>query len=987
MANLPTPGEILCGFTTTETGIIQMLGARTVEFFHGFSGARLLYIQNDDPELGFNIIYRTPQFDESDANHILEHLLLCSCPKYPSRDVFFDMDSKSYATFMNGITDNAYTCYPICSQSENQLLRLTDVTLCCMEEPDGLTNRNFFLREGIRFELESPESPLVMQGTVLNEDLGHLTDLQENADSHMARALYPGLTAANLLGRAHLHYREVTFEKVKDVFDRCYNYSNCLIILYGNMDLHRMLSFLDREHLSRYPSRNVSLLPLMTQETPGGYTEVLAESPAYKGSDPEEASIIDYAIDLSHCSQEELIWWDLTADMLDNETSVFHELTKKAGLNRVLEVYVNSALAKPALTFRLHNGDAGERGALKRCAIQTLEALSLHGIPRELFLAAAKENRMTDLLTREAPHLGFSLSEEIGRYWSLTGKTDYFSLYEQASGQFSHDEGQSIIRRLAANALTPEASALVVTTPAPGLAEQLEREKALFLREKKAGMTTEEIRRLMTETAKFRKWNMEEKANMDFLIQPEELPLPEETPFFYKKDQEGITYYLSPAPAGAIGSYQLFFDLSGIPAEDWNYLTIYQLLLTELDTKRFSSMQQKNLEQSLLHDCTFDELYPGYESGENHHPMLSVFWYALTEDFEQSLDFLLDIMGKSDYEDMGTIIRILDKYTPDYDQSKAENAPSLAYSLAESYIRQDSRFRYLLNSPEVYYFLKDTCKRLKRDSEFCGFVAEKLRSIARGILNRNRLVFLAAAEDGNLEEILQVAARQLGRLAKGRSETIDVPETVAGEPVTSTLFLPPHPRRIAACVDSPSQEIRLLGDFRGNPDFKGRYLPFLLAAGDKYLKPAIRYSGGAYDSGIDFLLPAGYFTLWSTADPQIASTVEIFQNTGAQLAALPISDEDLKGYILSAYAQSLPPSGMLSSRMRAMRRDLMGIDTVHLNEMISDIKKSSLADQADAARVIDQLLKKGPLSVVGNETPIIENKALFDKIMHVRRRG
>ena len=46
-----------------------------------------------------------------------------------------------------------------------------------------------------------------------------------------------------------------------------------------------------------------------------------------------------------------------------------------------------------------------------------------------------------------------------------------------------------------------------------------------------------------------------------------------------------------------------------------------------------------------------------------------------------------------------------------------------------------------------------------------------------------------------------------------------------------------------------------MGDFHGNPGFKGRYLPFLMAAADKYLKPAIRYQGGAYDSGIDFYIP------------------------------------------------------------------------------------------------------------------------------------
>ena len=131
------------------------------------------------------------------------------------------------------------------------------------------------------------------------------------------------------------------------------------------------------------------------------------------------------------------------------------------------------------------------------------------------------------------------------------------------------------------------------------------------------------------------------------------------------------------------------------------------MLLTELDTRRFCVEQQKNMEQEYLYDCTFDELYPDADAGENSRPMMSVVWSGLTEDFEISLDFLLELMRNGNYEDRETISQVIEKYLPDYDLSKSENGPSLAYSLAERYIRQDSRFRFQLNSPEIYHFLKE----------------------------------------------------------------------------------------------------------------------------------------------------------------------------------------------------------------------------------------------------------------------------------------
>ncbi len=973
MALLPNTGEAISGFTISQKGRISMLGAETVEFIHSVSGARLLYIQADDRELGFNLIYRTPQFDESDACHMLEHLLLCSSKKYPSRDIFFDMDCKSYATFMNGITDNAYTCYPVCTQSENQLLQLMDVFLSCMEEPEALEDKHFFLREGLRLELEAPQGPLSMNGTVLEEDWGHLTDLLEQADSHMAHALYPGLLAANLLGRAHLHYPQVSYDKICSVYERCYHYSNCLIVLYGKMDYRRVLEFLDKEHLSLYPAQKPSLLPLFSEPSPTGFHEVLAQSPAYTGSDSRQASVIDYAVDLSVCSWKELIWWDLTAEMLDNETSVWHSFALEEGLNHVMEVYVDSAASKPSLKFRLHNADAKERSSFLRCIRRALSHTALHGVSSALYEASLKENQMQDLLTREAPHLAFNLSEEIGRYWSLTGKTDYFPLYDEALREFMADTSQSILRSLASRVMEPENSALVVTSPVPGLAEALEAERETWLAKKLADMTASEIQELIQSTQDFKQWNQSEKTNMDFLIAPKELPEPEPEPDFTVQLSDDITCYLSPAPCGFLGSFQLFFDLSAIPQEDWDYLTLYQMLLTELDTERFSVQQQKNLEQSLLHDCTFDELCP--DTGKENHPMMSVFWYSLSEDFEQSLDFLLDIMENARYSQTETIIRILDKYSPDYDQSKADNASSLAYSLAEGCIRQDSRFRYLLNSPRIYGFLKTVRRKLEEETGYSEFLNQKLTSIARTILNRNHLVFMAAASPDTLKAVFPAALKRLKRLPLLPEEAFFLPA------------LPSQAAKTAACVDAPSQEIRMLGDFKNEPAFRGRFLPFLLAAGDRYIKPEVRYRGKAYDSGVDFLLPAGYFTLWSTADSDVKTTIDIFRNAGERLGSLPISAQDLRGYILSAYAQALPPMGLLNTRMRAMRRHMAGVCPKALYDMISDIKNSSLSDQKEAAQIINQLLKNGPVSVVGNAAAIMEQKELFDQILHIRSMG
>ncbi len=1002
MITLPEKGKEIFGYKVMDQTTVSMLGARMTELSHIGSGARVLYVENDDRELGFNLIYRTPQLDQSDSNHILEHLMLCSCSRYPSRDIFFDMDSKSYSTFMNGLTDNTYTCYPVCSQSEDQLLKIMDVFLCCMEEPDALKEDYFFRREALRYELESENDDLSLEGTVFNEDWGHLTDIQENADSFMAETLYEGQTASHLLGRAHFHYKDISFGRIRERFETFYRYSNCLIVLYGKMDIRRVLHFLDKEHLSRFPVTagvlDHDLLSYFHEPVKPGFFRRQAESPAYEGNPGNNNAIIDYGIDLSGCNEDDLVFWDLVTDILDQETSAIHRIARKKGLNNVIEVYLDTAPALPSLKFRLHNAKPGQEEDFLAAIKAGLKDIYENGVSSELFHAVLKENRLSDCLTREAPHLGFHISEEIGKYWSITDATGYFTLYEKCFDTFSQDEALTILHRLIGTVLEPNLSAIVTTVPKPGLAEAMEAEKELYLKEKKDSLSREEILKLLQDTRDFRIWNQNDQCNLDFLIQPEDLPVPEPEPEISETVLHGIRCLSSAVSLKGIGCYQLFFDISGLTPADWNYLTLYQMLLTELDTGRFTVEQQKNKEQELLYDCTFDELYPERKAGTNSHPMMSVFWYGLTEDFEEGLNLLLDLMGGCDYEDWETILRAIDKYLPDYDMSRSDNGPSLAYSLTERYIRRDSCFRYLLNQPGVYDFLKDVRDVLERAqnvekatamdehtmettaadvtaTETAKQISQNLRRVAHCILNKHRLVFLVCADEISLALILEQGTKQLSKLH----------EIIDSTPLPDSLLT--CPRRSAAIIDSPLEEVRMIGDFDNVPEFKGRHLPFLLAIADKYIKPAIRYQGCAYDSGVDFLLPNSFFTLWSTSDSRIRSTLETFASAGEQLKKVPVSAEDLRGYILSAYAQALPPSGMLNGRMRFLRRRLFGISTDVVNEMIMDIRKSSPGDQKKAAELIHKILQNSPTAVVGNEKMINENKDLFDEIILLHQKA
>ena len=69
--------EIYHGFTLNKIEDIAEIHSTAYLFFHKQSGARLLYLQNDDNNKVFNVAFKTPPSDDCGTPHILEHSVLC----------------------------------------------------------------------------------------------------------------------------------------------------------------------------------------------------------------------------------------------------------------------------------------------------------------------------------------------------------------------------------------------------------------------------------------------------------------------------------------------------------------------------------------------------------------------------------------------------------------------------------------------------------------------------------------------------------------------------------------------------------------------------------------------------------------------------------------------------------------------------------------------------------------------------------------------
>ena len=128
-------------YIETGTGKLQARWeAQTLYFEHEKRGV-LFYIRNKDTNRDSRFLSDCIWMRRTRIMCLSIHLL--SSDKYPNKDIFFDLCSKTYHTFVNAFTYIPFTAYPVCSQSEEQLLKMADVYLSCMKAPGIRRNAAF----------------------------------------------------------------------------------------------------------------------------------------------------------------------------------------------------------------------------------------------------------------------------------------------------------------------------------------------------------------------------------------------------------------------------------------------------------------------------------------------------------------------------------------------------------------------------------------------------------------------------------------------------------------------------------------------------------------------------------------------------------------------------------------------------------------------------------------------------------------------------
>lgn len=942
------------GFTAVKSEPISEVEGTVHLMHHAASGARLMFIENDDANKAFSITFKTPAADDTGVFHILEHSVLCGSEKFPVKEPFVNLLKTSMQTFLNAMTFPDKTMYPVASTNEQDLVNLMDVYLDAVFHPDIYRRPVIFQQEGWHRELEGEGEGerLVVNGVVYNEMKGALSEPDSMLYDGLSAALFPDTTYRFESGGTPAAIPTLTYEGFLENHRRHYRPDNAYIILYGNLDADRFLGFLDERYLAPLAAKERGPLDI----NPLGLQAPVAPEPVVvpMATAPENAcAAVGFVIGRA-AERERIVAADILMDAImgANESPLKRALLD-AGIADDAIGYVADSVAQPFAVVSLRGARPGAAEKLRAIVEAEARRLAEGGLDRELVRAALSH---AEFVMRER-NFGYpdgvvlAMSAMAGWLYADDDPAAYLRFEDVfASLREKVEEGyfEALLRELFLDN-DHRACAEVVPTESDEAAEEAEaageREAAAALTEDEAASIREAVRALRE--AQEAPDAPEALAKLPQLSRADIGEAPAEA--MWEVGECGpwrlIRHYL---PCHGIAYAYRYFAMDGLAFDELPYATVLACVLGKLDTNRHTAAELDTLVQAHLGNLGFAvEVHEDAENRERLRPMFVMGSSALDEEVPWAARLAEEVLRETDFSDTERIRDILGQRRIAMEQAFASAGHSAAMARVASYYLPAGVVREALSGVGFYRFLKELLASF--DERACELSA-KLAELSRRLFTDGGCTLSFGGDEAALAAFRE-ASSPFGGMAGAPVLTVPAPEDgheafVVASDVTYT-----------AC----GWDRRLLGEPYG-----GAWLLASRILSYDFLWTEVRVKGGAYGAGFQ-TTRSGSSRFYSYRDPRIDETVERFRTSGDWLAGVfNPTESEMDGYVVSTVASLDAPA---KARELLRRQDGLYFSGATLEDRArvrEEVRAAGIDDVRALASSVDAIAGAGPVCCFGN---------------------
>ena len=967
-AAIPEVGDVVYGFECKEKRDFNEIGATLCLFEHQKTGAKLLYIANDDTNRAFQLSFKTRPVDNTGMPHVFEHSTLSGSEKYPSKDLFMNALYQTYNTYMNAYTTDIMTCYPIASLSEAQLLKYADLYTDACYHPNIMKDKSIFDTEAWRYRMTDLDAPLELEGTVYSEMLG-ATTLERKALQNANRASFPGSVVGNESGGDPDDIPNMTWANLKDFHNKFYHPSNSTAYLYGKFtDYTKFLKQLDAEY-SQYEKEEFVF-------EDSGYTPIekpIVKKVAYpveEGSSTADKSAVVYTMICPELNgnMEDQNTADFLTILLSSEASPLVRNFKAAFPNGTIGAYLEYESPDTAVVFYGINLNEDDGKNFKKVVDESLAQVAKEGFTDELIDSASATLNISNKLLTEGGDPVDSIIYGLAYNEAITG--DPFALIDsyEAANYIKDYNDNGLFSALIENQLTdPELFTLVTTYPLPGLKEKKDAALAEKLAKKKDSMTDEQKQAIVDKTnAKHEEDDSSKYIKKLKAVSVKDLPEEiREYEYSDVKGEDGIRRINVKADVDGVGEVGLYLPIDGLPQDYIHWMQLYTSLTGQLGTNKHTADEILNLSSRYLY--SYVDYVDVVGSSDNYKPYLSAAWISMDDDLDEGYALVDEILFHSDLTDADKVLACVTAEKTSL-RGTITSAPYMV-QLYRGLSVDNEMYRYVnyANYLDYYQFLEETEELLKTDPDAA---LAKLRAVRNYIRNSYGAIATFAGDEESISINASIADEFFSEMPHKKYAKVkyDLPVPAKSE---------------ALVVDSSVQYNAVIASSAaiGAEDLTLDYSVAASLVTDQFLLPELRDKNGAYGAFHSLTKENGMYII-SYRDPKLVETFQTYVALPELIKNGKYTQDVIDGYIMNLYSDLALNTGELSGAETLTANLIAGYPADINLQYMKQLKKATPQTIKDAVKYYEAALANGYVSTSGGAGIIAQNAELYEVILN-----
>jgi len=966
-------------FEVLRDEMVDEYGVRATMYKHVKSGAEVLSVVAPDENKVFGITFRTPPKDSTGVPHILEHSVLCGSRKFHSKEPFVELLKGSLQTFLNAFTYPDRTCYPVASCNLKDFYNLINVYLDAVLHPRAIKDDLVLQQEGWHYELEKPDDPLTYKGVVYNEMKGVYSSPDALLGRTAQQALFPDNTYGVDSGGDPLKIPDLTFEGFTGFHGELYHPANSRIYFYGDDPVPTRLSLLD-EYLSEFdaiaPDSEIAtqtMKPALAPEV----ARIVQKFPAAEGEDAANKHMVQMNWLLNESPMDPVDQLTLAVVdhlLLGTSAATLQKALTDSGLGAsVIGGGLSDELKQATFSVGLKGVRPENVPEVEKLIISVLEDVVAKGFDKDAVEASLNsiEFSLREFNTGSFPRgLSFMLGAMSG--WIYDRDPLEPLRFETPLAQLKADleAGKPVFTDLIQKLLLDNGHMSVVEmVPDAGLEKEQVAEEEGRLAEVKAKMTDEQIQQVIKDTERLKEAqaahdSAEALATIPALtlgdLAAEGIELDNQVSI-----EQGVTVLRHDVPSNGILYADIGLDLTTLPAEDLQYVSLFARCLLQTGTttqdqvalSRRIGARTGGVGTSMMTGVKLPS-ESVVATGDDLVHKLFVRGKVVGGKADDLFDVVRDVLLTSRLDNQKRVVEMLKESKANIESSVVSTGHSYASQRLSASQTLGGRLGEATGGIAYLTFIRDLLETAEND---WPTVQARLETMRDTLLSKAKMIVNLSADGKTLTEVQPAVERFLASLPEGVADLDSAVEAWKTE-------LPTVEGKNEGFV-VPTQ-VNYVGKggriYQPGEAVSGATTVVSRSLRTGYLWDNVRVIGGAYGGMCRFSPLTGTFSYLSYRDPNLYGTIKNYDGAGEFLKTVDMSDEALSQAVIGAIGDLDGPMQPDQKGFEAMRRYLVGETIEHRQTWRSEVLATTKKDFKEFGERLDSMVENGNVVAFGS---------------------